>query len=207
MKQLVFPAILVSFLLFRVAPGPGQPPSETEPAVQEDAAHEELRELRRRLVEAVNTNDMEKLMALLDDDVVVTFMNNEVARGPQGVKAYYDRMMTGEDRVVETFATEATVDELTHLYGDTGVAFGSSQDRFRLTDGRDFQTATRWTATLVRADGDWKVAAFHASANMFDNPVLAIAIRRTAAWVGGIAGVLGLAIGFGLGWVVKRRTR
>lgn len=207
MKQLIFPVLLVWSVLFRVAPVSGQPPVETEPAAQEDPAHEELRELRRRLVDAVNTNDMAKLMALLDDDVVVTFMNNEVARGPQGVKDYYDRMMTGEDRVVETYSTDATVDELTHLYGDTGVAFGSSRDQFRLTDGRDFQTATRWTATLVRKDGDWKVAAFHASANMFDNPVLSIAIRRTAAWAGGIAGVVGLVIGFGLAWIVKRRAR
>ncbi len=178
-----------------------------EPAAKEDPAHEELRALRRELTQAINNNDLDKLLALLDDDVVVTFMNAEVARKPEQVKAYYERMMKGEHRIVDSFTTDPTVDELTHMYGDTGVAFGSSKDHFKLVDGRDFQVETRWTAVLVKKQDKWKVAGFHASASIFDNPVLYIAIRKTAAWTGGIAAVVGLVIGFAAAWFLKKRPQ
>jgi hypothetical protein len=58
---------------------------------------------------------------------------------------------------------------------------------------------TRWTGTLVKKDGKWKVASFHASANAFDNPILWIALKKVGMWVGIGAAVLGLVIGFLIG--------
>jgi hypothetical protein len=76
-----------------------------------------------------------------------------------------------------------------------------------LTDGRDFAVDTRWTAMLVKKGRRWLVAGFHASTNMFDNPVLHIAIRRTALWVGLVVGVGGLAAGFVAARLLRRRQR
>jgi ketosteroid isomerase-like protein len=169
----------------------------------EDPAHAELRALRKNLVEAINGNHLDQLLDLLDEDVVVTFMNAEVGRKPAGVKAYYERMMNGPNKIVQSITIDPTVDELTHLYGNTGVAFGSSKDHFKLTDGRDFVSETRWTGTLVKKDGKWKVASFHASANAFDNPILWIAVKKTAMWAGIAAGLVGLVLGWAIG---RRRT-
>ena len=65
---------------------------------KEDPAHEELRALRKGLVEAIQKNDVDDLLTYLDPDVVVTWQNGEVSRKPDGVKAYYDRMMKGPGR-------------------------------------------------------------------------------------------------------------
>jgi ketosteroid isomerase-like protein len=173
--------------------------SADDAKTKEDPAHADLRALRAELVKAINGNHLDDMLALLDDDVVVTFMNAEVGRKPAGVRAYYDKMMNGPNKIVESITIDPTVDELTHLYGDTGVAFGSSKDHFKLTDGRDFVAETRWTGTLVKKDGKWKVASFHASANAFDNPILWIALKRVGMWVGIGAAVLGLVIGFLIG--------
>jgi uncharacterized protein (TIGR02246 family) len=191
-------AILAISTLLPVRAKEGKPPPE-------DPTHEELRTLRREMVDAVNKNDIDALLTHLDKDVVVTWMDGEVSRGPQGVKEYIEKMTKGENRKVNSYKTEAEVDELTHLYGDTGVATGHSRDQFVLTDGRDFAVDTRWTATLVKKDGKWKVASFHASTDMFDNPVLHIAVQRTAMWAGGIAAVAGLVIGFVVAWFLRRR--
>jgi ketosteroid isomerase-like protein len=173
---------------------------------KEDPAHEDLRALRKGLTEAVNHQDLDALLSHLDKDVVVTWQNGEVSVKPEGVRAYYDRMMKGPNRIVESVSVDPTVDELTHLYGDTGVAYGSSKDHFKLTDGKDFDMLTRWSATLVKKDGKWLVANFHASTNMFDNPLLYIAIRRTAYWVGGIAVLVGLALGFILARLLRKSS-
>jgi len=172
----------------------------------EDPAHEELRALKRQLVDAINKNDIDALLSHLDKDVVVTWMNGEVSRKPAGVREYIERMTKGDNRQVSSYTTEAEADDLTHLYGDTGVVYGHSKDHFVLTDGRDLDVNTRWTATLVKKDGKWLVTAFHASTNMFDNPVLHIAVRRTALMVGGAAALAGVVVGFVVAWLIRRRS-
>jgi hypothetical protein len=52
----------------------------------------------------------------------------------------------------------------------------------------------------VRQDGRWLIASFHASVNMFDNPLLAAAQRLA---LGGAAGAL--ILGLVAGYVIARR--
>jgi hypothetical protein len=170
--------------------------------------HEELRALRDGLVKATNESNIDLLLTHLHPNVVVTWQNAEVSRGHAGVREYLQRMTGGPNPVVRSFRTTPVVDELTILYGgdSVGVAYGSSQDRFELTDGSAFDLNGRWSATLVRENGRWLVANFHASANLFDNPVLGIASRM--ALRSGIIGlIVGAAIAFGLAVVLMRRRR
>jgi ketosteroid isomerase-like protein len=173
----------------------------------EDPSHQELRALRDDLVDAVSKQDMPRLLSHLHPNVVVTWQNAEVSRGHDGVRAYLTRMMSGDQRIVDRFTTKVDVDELTILYGgDTGIAFGRSQDQFELHNGPTFELASRWTATLVKEGGAWKIAAFHASTNLFDNPVLRM-LRQSIVWTTVTAGVAGLAIGVAIMWFVGRRRR
>jgi ketosteroid isomerase-like protein len=175
-------------------------------APPEDPAHQELREFRKQVVDAINKHDVDRLLTYLTDDVIVTWQNGEVSRTPAGVRAYYDKMMLGDNPVVAEMTTDPVPTDLTRLFGDTGVSQGSSDDRFVLTDGREFTVHTMWTATLARSNGAWKIAAFHASANMFDNPILWIAVRRTAIWTGIGAGLIGLLIGAMLVYALRKKA-
>jgi len=156
-----------------------------------ERTHNELRALRDGLVKATNDGNVDALLEFLHPNVVITWQNAEVSRGRDGVRAYLAKMTSGPNKVVKRFQTSPTVDELTILYGgDTGIAFGSSKDRFELNDGMSFDLTGRWSATMVKDNGRWMIASFHASSNLFDNPVLALATRSTM-W----AGVGGLVIG------------
>lgn len=183
------------------APSPAAPstPTALAPATPDQAAeartHDELRALRDELVAAVNGGNLAAVLRCLHPNVVVTWQNAEVSRGRDGVKAYYERMLDGPSKVVESFAVQPTVDELTLLYGgDTGIAFGRSRDHFVLKGGLDFTLDGRWSATLVRHEGRWVVASFHASTNLFDNVLLRIE-RRLKWWVGAVGLLLGLILG------------
>jgi hypothetical protein len=57
----------------------------------------------------------------------------------------------------------------------------------------------------VKDDEGWKIAAYHVSANVLDNPVLDIA-RRSATWAGGIGGLVGVVVGC-VGCALLRRTK
>jgi hypothetical protein len=50
----------------------------------------------------------------------------------------------------------------------------------------------------VREHDHWLVASLHASANLFDNPLLTMA-KRTAYWAGGISLLVGLVVGLVIG--------
>src|SRR5262249_5081294 len=76
--------------------------AQASPPAQEDPAHNELRALKKQLTDAVNANDLDALLAVLDEKVVVTWQNAEVSRGPQQVREYYDRMMKGDKRIVQS---------------------------------------------------------------------------------------------------------
>jgi ketosteroid isomerase-like protein len=198
-----FRAVLLTIVCAFAASARGQ---EGKVPTPEDPAHQELREFRNQVVDAINEHDVDRLLTYLADDVIVTWQNAEVSRTPAGVRAYYDKMMLGDDPIVAEMTTDPVPTELTHLYGDTGVSQGSSEDHFVLTDGREFTVNTLWTATLVRSNGAWKIAGFHASANMFDNPILWIAVRRTAIWTGVAAGLVGILVGALIVYALRKRV-
>jgi hypothetical protein len=68
----------------------------------------------------------------------------------------------------------------------------------------DFNVDTHWTATLVKEDGKWLLASFQFGPNIFDNPLLNKALSALY-WGIGIAGAIGLALGFLFGRFVRGR--
>ena len=86
-------------------------------------------------------------------------------KSPHEVKAYFEQMTKGPNRIVEKSTIAPEADALSLLYNDsqTAVAYGHSNDHYKLTDGTEFDQNTRWSATLVKKDGQWKVASVHIS--------------------------------------------
>ena len=162
--------------------------------------------LRQELIDSFNKGDLDRLLSHLDPDVVITWQNAEVCRGPDAVRAYYDKMMTGPDRRVEKVSADPKVDDR-HVYGDWAVSWGSMNDRFVLTDGSDLSMNSRFTASIARRGDAWKVTSFHVSVNAFDNPILGYAAKKAGTWAGLLGAVAGLLIGLVAGMMIKRRGR
>ncbi|WP_163996648.1 SgcJ/EcaC family oxidoreductase [Pyxidicoccus caerfyrddinensis] len=188
-------AVLLSLLAAPVwaqEAAPGGAPADME------ATHNALRALKQEMEDALNTQDVDRLLKHLTPDVVFTTMNNDVRVGKDAIRAYYDEMMRGPNRVVEKLNAKFEVDDLTHLYGNTGVAWGSSKDHYVLTDGTDIVIDSRWTCTLVRQGDQWLIAAFHYSTNVFDNPLLAKLKYYGAIFIS-VATLAALLAGFVIG--------
>jgi len=175
-----------------------QTPSQAPPP-QDEATHNELRALRDGLIAAMNKGDVEKELTYLHPNVVVTWHNAEVSRGRDGVRAYLNRMLSGPNKAVASYTAAVNVDELTILYGgDTGIAFGSAVEHFKLTSGATLDLPARWSATMVKEGDKWLIASLHCSDNLFDNPLLEKA-RSVIYWAGGIGLLAGAVLGFFLG--------
>ncbi len=177
-----------------------------EAEAPEHPAHNELRRLRQQMEEAMNALDIDSLLDGVASEVVFSTMNGDVVRGKEQIRSYFHEMMTGPDARVKEVKTKFEVDELTILYGahgdasdpSFGIAYGHSQDEYTLADGTRFQVTPRWSAAMVKTEEGWKIANFHYSVNMFDNPVVG-KMKSTLGWVGGLGLLLGLLIGFFIG--------
>jgi uncharacterized protein (TIGR02246 family) len=202
-------SLCVAGLARAQAPTPAVPTADAAVAPAPDAhaaQHDALRQLQATMETALNARDLDAIVANVDENVVFTTMNGDVARGRDGVRQYFAKMMEGPDKVVETVTSDFIPDELSIFYGeDTAIAFGGSNDHYVLTDGRKFDIHARWTATLVQKDGRWLVAAFHYSTNVFDNPILTMQRKYLIAGGAGGALVLGL-LGFFIGRKTGRRS-
>ncbi len=183
--------------------------AETEPVIQTtdpamvEQLHQELRALRATMERALNERDIDTLVAHVDDDVVFTTMNGDVARGPDAIREYFSKMMEGDTPIVNSITTHFKPESLSILHeDDVAVAYGHSEDLYELTSGKRFAIDGRWSATMLRRDGQWKVASFHYSANIFDNPVLA-GQRRLLLMAAAVAvlvlGLLAFFVGRGVG--------
>lgn len=164
-----------------------------------DPASAELATLRDGLVAAINRGDIDAELAFLNPNVVVTFQNAEVSRGTASVRSWLQKMLTGPEKVVEKFRVEVSVDESGILYGgQTAIAYGSAKEHFEVATGRAFDLSARWSATMVKADGQWSIASLHASENPFDNPFLK-QFQTLMKWVGCGSLIFGAFVGFVLG--------
>lgn len=195
----------------------GQSPTETTAAgtatpSSDAAVHEELRHLRDEILAAWQRRDIDGVLAHVDPNIVVTWQNGEVSRGPAAIREFYKQMMEGEGSILSNLVSTFKVDDLSILHGpDTAIAFGSIHDDFTFKRppvpgaGNSLALNSRWTATLVRDDGVWKLASYHVSANVFSNPVQDLA-AKAAGRIGAIIGfLLGVAAAILITTVLRRR--
>jgi ketosteroid isomerase-like protein len=165
---------------------------------------EAITRLREGLVDSFNKRDLERLLSHLDTNVVVTWQNAEVSKGPEGVRAYYQKMMSGDRPVVRSVVAKPEI-EGRHVYGDWAVSWGNLNDTFTLNDGKELPFNSRFTATIARRGDRWLVTGFHASVNVFQNPVLTLAAKKLGLIVGIACLLLGAVLGLLLGRFFARR--
>ena len=145
-------------------------------AQQPDPRAEDRKQLRAMLAEfeaAINAQSIDRMVAEMDDDVTVIWLNAEVSRGKDDVRAYYGRMVGHEKAILNKYLTKATVGAPAKFYGDVAIAEGSTADEFYPIACGFFTLDSRWSTTVVKNPaGEWKIVLLHLSSNVFNNPLL-----------------------------------
>jgi len=169
-----------------------------------DAIHDELREFRERIVEAILADDIETQMQMAHPDVVTMWQDGRVARGHDGLETFLEDLGKGTDRGFLGYTQEPTPLELTAIYeGQVGFAHGTSISQYDLY-GMEFELPNYWTATLLKDEGQWQLIGYHVSGNIADNPFLDAA-KQGLYVAAGVPGAVGLLVGGIVGWVIGRR--
>lgn len=170
-----------------------------------DPREDDRKMLRALMTEAeagINAQSAERLIALMSDDVTVSWLNAEVSRGKAEVKAYYQRMVGGDGTILKKYLTKVSLSAPARFYGDIAIADGKAADEFFPHARGVFRLDSNWSSTMAKIDGHWKIVALHLSANVFTNPLLAEAERMVYYAAGG-----GLLAGLVLMYLILRLRR
>lgn len=170
------------------------------------ADHEELRAILRGVEEAINAEKYSDLAPFFHEHLRVTTVNQQIITTPAGLEPYFKDWI-GPEKYVKKLVMKLTADDLTEFYGTDdsrfGVVRGSGTEDYALKDGRHLDMKTRWTATVVKEQGNWKILALHIGANFYDNPIVSQFQKANTTY--GLAGVaLGLVLGVGVTLVLRR---
>ena len=193
------------FLLFAlVIPMLHQNTAFAQSADSHAADRQALIKVFKEIEAGINDQNVERMVAQMTPDATVTWLNGEVSRGHDEIRAYYQRMVKGPERILNKYTTVAKLGEHARFFGDVAVADGSMQDAFFPVTRRPFELSSRWTSTSAKINGEWKVVSLHLSANVFNNSLLDEAKSAAKLTAGG--GVLGGLVLAGLVcWWRRRR--
>jgi hypothetical protein len=123
------------------------------------------------------------------------------------LRRYFLQLTDPQTGPVVSLTVQPVADDLTFFVDpDVGVCYGHSSDTFGLRGGITRVLDSRWTATVVKQGGAWKLAALQVGANVLDNVILQEHKRLArGVAIGGViaAALLGIA-GYAIG---RRRAR
>ena len=158
----------------------------------------------REIEASINAQDVDRMVAQMAPEATVTWLNGEVSRGHAEIRAYYQRMVKGEQRILDRYLTTAKIGASAHFFGhgEVAVADGTMVDEFFPVARGPFTLNSNWTSTSAKIDGQWKVVSMHLSSNVFTNSLIAEA-KEAIWWAAGGTGLAGLV----LGWLIGRMRR
>jgi ketosteroid isomerase-like protein len=137
-----------------------------------EADHEALRQLMVRTTTAINNKDLKDLGAIFSPEFVFTSVDQTVITNRPQLAAYFERLLRPEAPVANVTMSPSADVRTRFVDANTGYCFGSSIDVYTLKDDRIVRIPSRWTATLVKENGEWHLAAVHTGVNFVNNPVL-----------------------------------
>jgi hypothetical protein len=172
-------------------------------AQDRNQVHDELRAMLKTVTEAMNSRNIDAMTPLFHNRCSITTVDQQVFTNLNDFKTYFNGLFTGDKAPLKSITFNPTADALTEFVSeDVGFVHGASTDTYAFADGDTRVMTSRWTATLYKDNGKWKIINVHIGANLFDNPVIT-ALKSWVYKVGVGAGVAGLLLGF----VFARLTR
>ena len=199
MKTLPVKCLLLCFVLALVAAN-----AQAEDRQQD---HDELRQMLKTATDAMNSKNLDALAPLFYNKFSITTVDQKLFTNLADFKAYYEGLYSGDNAPLKSIAFKPEADALTEFIGDNiGLSHGTSTDTYTFSDGDTRVMTSRWTATVFKDNGKWKILNLHIGADLLENPV--VSTLKSYVYKAGIgAGLGGLIVGFAVAWFLRGKRR
>ncbi len=155
----------------------------------------------------INDQNIDRMVAQMDENATVVWLNAEASRGHKEIRAYYNRMVgKGGDVILSKYLTKAKVAAPARFFGDIAVADGAMADEFFPIKRDKFTLDSNWSVTCAKINGQWKVVHLHLSANVFNNNLLD-EVKQMVWYAAGGGLLAGLVLMFAVMRLTGRSSR
>lgn len=174
------------------------------PAAADEAAdHAALRELKSLYERAINEDRIDLLAPHIGAPFHGVMITSKAVSTLAEMKVYWASMRQlmgagGTYRV--TVEPERSI-----LLGDIALARGTTRDVVTTSEGRVYEFATNWTATLQRVNGTWKIVQVQGSMDPIGNEFVRTFIKDALLKYGSLIGAIALLAGIAGGYLAGRR--
>jgi hypothetical protein len=199
MKTLRVKCLLLCFIMALVAAS-----AQAEDRQQD---HDELRQMLKTATDAMNSKNLDALAPLFYNKFSITTVDQKLFTNLADFKAYYEGLYSGDNAPLKSIMFKPEADALTEFIGDNiGLSHGTSTDTYTFSDGDTRVMTSRWTATVFKDNGKWKILNLHIGADLLANPV--VSTLKSYVYKAGIgAGLGGLIVGFAVAWFLRSKRR
>ncbi len=169
--------------------------------------HDELRQILKTATDAMNSKNLDALAPLFYSRFSITTVDQKLFTNLADFKAYYEGLYSGANAPLKSIMFKPEADALTEFIGDNiGLSHGTSTDTYTFSDGDTRVMTSRWTATVFRENGKWKILNLHIGADLLTNPVVST-LKSYIYKVGIGSGLGGLIVGFAVAWFLRGKRR
>ena len=126
MKQLAYCLMILLFMVTGWAAAAMA--ADTPDPHAED--RKQLLQIFSEIENGINEQNIERMVAQMDENATVIWLNAEASRGHADIKAYYKRMVGTGDAILKKYTTKAKVAAPARFFGDIAVADGTMDDEF-----------------------------------------------------------------------------
>ncbi|HKS41218.1 MAG TPA: hypothetical protein VJX74_11460 [Blastocatellia bacterium] len=199
MKTLRVKCLLLCFIMALVAAS-----AQAEDRQQD---HDELRQMLKTATDAMNSKNLDALAPLFYNKFSITTVDQKLFTNLADFKAYYEGLYSGDNAPLKNIMFKPEADALTEFIGDNiGLSHGTSTDTYTFSDGDTRVMTSRWTATVFKDNGKWRILNLHIGADLLANPV--VSTLKSYVYKAGIgAGLGGLIVGFAVAWILRGKRR
>lgn len=180
----------------------------TVPAYAADAREEDRKQLLQvfnEIVNGINEQNIDRMVAQMDENATVIWLNAEASRGHADIKAYYKRMVGTGDAILKKYTTKAKVAAPARFLGEIAVADGTMEDEFFPIRRGPFKLNSNWSVTCIKRDGKWKILHLHLSTNVFNNELLD-EVKQMVWYAAGGGLLAGVILMFGIGRIKRGKV-
>ena len=169
----------------------------------EEKDHQDIRHLLVDVTQAINTEDIKNIGSFFAKDYIYVGADQSAVTNHEEFVAYYDQLLGGKNALLKSlnFQPKALM-KTKFIQDNVGIVYGESNDTYVLAGGHKTQVQSKWSATLLKEDGKWKVASLHNGVNFYDNPEITNFINF---WK--MAALGALVFGIALGFIIRGRVK
>lgn len=133
-----------------------------------------ISQLEQDVKQAKNIDDVNAIFQYLHPNVLVVLENGRILHSITDLEKFIENPIYFDNVTIKKILVRKfSIDQpMITLGSDSALINGKIQLKYVLSNAKNFELTSHWTATLIKENNKWTVRSYQATSNIFNNPML-----------------------------------